>query len=114
MNYLLCLLNTCLLATGQLLFKAGSVGKELHSVIDIIRLFFTPMIFCALCLYAITTGLWIFILNRMPISQAYPVQALAFPLVLLASIYFFGEQVSITKWIGIAVIFCGVFIATRG
>ncbi|MDD3346474.1 EamA family transporter [Oscillibacter sp.] len=111
---LLCLLNTCLMATGQMLFKVGSGGKELHGVVDIIRLFFTPVVLVALCLYAATTGLWLYILSRMPISHAYPIQALAFPLVLLASMVFFHEQISVTKWIGIAVIVCGVFIATRG
>lgn len=111
---LLCFLNTCLMATGQMLFKSGSAGKEISSVLDIVRLFFTPVVFLALCLYAATTGLWLYILSRMPISQAYPVQALAFPLVLVASMFFFHEQISVTKWVGIAVIVCGVCISTRG
>lgn len=111
---LLCLLNTCLMATGQMLFKVGSTGKNIASILDIIKLFFTPIVFVALCLYAATTGLWLYILSRTPISHAYPIQALAFPLVLLVSMIFFHEQVSSVKWIGIAIIVCGVFIATRG
>lgn len=111
---LLCLLNTALMAVGQLLFKYGSNGKKIEGLMDIIRLFFSPVVFCALCLYAATTGLWLYILSRTPISYAYPIQALAFPLVLVASIIFFGEQVSITKWIGVFVIVLGVVIATRG
>lgn len=110
---LLCLLNTAMMATGQIMFKLGSQGKEIKGVLDIVRLFLNPIIFCALCLYAATTGLWIYILSQTPISHAYPIQALAFPLVLMASIFFFHEQVSVTKWVGIAVILCGVIIATR-
>ena len=111
---LLCLLNTALMATGQVLFKYGSNGKDISSISDIIRMFFSPVVFCALCLYAITTGLWLYILSRMPISFAYPIQALAFPLVLMASILIFKESISVTRWIGVAVIICGVVIATRG
>lgn len=111
---LLCFLNTCLMATGQMMFKAGSAGKSIGSILDIIQLFFTPIVFIALCLYAATTGLWLYILSRTPMSHAYPIQALAFPIVLLASMFFFHEQVTPIKWVGIAVIVCGVFIATRG
>lgn len=111
---LLCLLNTCLMATGQIMFKAGSAGKSIGNWLDIIRLFFTPIVFFALCLYAATTGLWLYILSRTPMSHAYPIQALAFPLVLFASMAFFHEQVSVIKWIGIGIIVCGVFVATRG
>lgn len=111
---LLCLLNTALMATGQMLFKYGSQGKNITGILDIIRLFFSPVVFCALCLYAATTGLWLYILSRVPISFAYPVQALAFPLVLTASMLVFKENISVTRWIGVAVIVCGVVIATRG
>ena len=111
---LLCLLNTALMATGQMLFKYGSSGKSITGIMDIIRLFFSPVVFCALCLYAATTGLWLYILSRVPISFAYPIQALAFPLVLLASMLIFKESISVTRWIGVRVIVCGVMIATRG
>ncbi|WNX84088.1 EamA family transporter [Agathobaculum sp. NTUH-O15-33] len=111
---LLCLLNTCLMATGQMLFKIGSAGKAVNSLFEIVKLFFTPIVFIALCLYAATTGLWLFILSRTPMSHAYPIQALAFPIVLFASMLFFHEHISGVKWLGIAVIVFGVFIATRG
>lgn len=110
---LLCLLNTCLMATGQILFKTGSSGKEINSLLSLIKLFFNPIIILALFLYAGTTGLWLYILNKASLSFAYPIQALAFPLVLAASIFFFNESVSLTRWIGVGIICVGVFIATR-
>ncbi|WP_125116834.1 EamA family transporter [Agathobaculum sp. Marseille-P7918] len=110
----LCLLNTFLMATGQMLFKFGSSGKEITSILDIIKLFFSPVVFIALCLYAATTGLWLYILSRTPMSHAYPIQALAFPIVLLASMVFFRETISPMKWIGVFIIVFGVFVATRG
>ena len=111
---LLCIINTILMATGQTLFKLGARGKSIEGILDIVHLFFTPVVFCALCLYAGTTALWLYILNHMSLSSAYPIQALAFPLVLIASMLIFKESVSITKWVGIVVIVLGVIIAARG
>lgn len=111
---LLCLLNTLLMAAGQTLFKIGSSGKTLSSVWDIIKLFFSPVVFLALCLYAATTGLWLYILSKVPISYAYPIQALAYPIVLIVALLLFKESVTPMKWLGVAIIVCGVAVATRG
>ena len=60
---LLCLLNTGLMVTGQILFKVGSQGKTLSSISDMVRLMFSPVVLVALCLYAGTTMLWLYILS---------------------------------------------------
>ena len=113
-SFLLCLLSTLLMAAGQTLFKLGSRGKEIHSLLDLIRLFFSPIILLALALYGCTTGLWLYILSKTPMSYAYPIQALAYPIVLLVSLLLFKEHISWTSWLGVAIIICGVAIATRG
>lgn len=110
---ILCFLNTILMATGQILFKFGSLGKNIGSIVDIIKLFFTPIVFIALCLYACTTGLWLYILSKVPISFAYPIQALAFPLVLVVSMFLFKEIIPMSRWLGVALICIGVFISVR-
>ncbi|MDG5852749.1 EamA family transporter [Clostridium beijerinckii] len=110
---LLCFGNTLLMVTGQILFKIGSTGKNIDNIFDIIKLFFTPIVFFALCLYACTTGLWLYILSKIPISFAYPIQALAFPIVLFASMFLFKEEIPISRWIGIIFICVGVFISTK-
>ena len=110
---LLCLLNTFLMATGQMLFKYGATGKEIDSFYSFIKLFFNPIIILALILYACTTSLWLYILNKTQISFAYPIQALAFPIVLFASMLIFNEQISFNRWIGVFIICIGVFISTR-
>ena len=111
---ILCLTNTGLMVTGQILFKLGSRGKSIDGLSDIIRLFFSPIIFCALCLYAATTGLWLYILSKTPLSYAYPIQALAFPVVLLLSALLFHEQITLQKMMGVLLIVIGVFVATKG
>lgn len=102
-----------MLALGQILFKYGSTGKEIGSIFDIIKLFFSPVIFVGLILYACTTGLWLYILSKIPLSFAYPIQALAFPIVLVISTFLFKENISVSKFIGVCFICFGVFVATR-
>lgn len=107
---LLCLLNTALMVAGQVLFKLGSHGKELGSLMDMIKLLFSPIVLVALCLYGATTMLWLYILSKTDISFAYPIQALAFPVVLILSSLIFHETVGINRWIGVLVIVAGVYI----
>ena len=88
---LLCLLNTGLMVTGQILFKVGSQGKTLSSISDMVRLMFSPVVLVALCLYAGTTMLWLYILSKVDISFAYPIQALAFPVVMYQRLCFMNK-----------------------
>ena len=108
---LLCLLNTGLMVTGQILFKVGSQGKTLSSISDMVRLMFSPVVLVALCLYAGTTMLYI--LSKVDISFAYPIQALAFPVVMIVSAFMFHEQIPAMRWIGVAIIFIGVLLVVQ-
>ena len=108
---LLCLLNTSLMVLGQILFKLGSRGQNLDSFKAIIKMMFSPVVLLALCVYGGTTVLWLYILSKVEISFAYPIQALAFPLVLIISAVLFHETIPINRWIGVLIIFLGVYIA---
>ena len=108
---ILCLINTLLMVTGQILFKIGSRGRQLSSIKDVISMMFSPVILLALCVYAGTTVLWLFILSKTELSFAYPIQALAFPIVLIVSALLFHESIPINRWTGVAIVFAGVYIA---
>ena len=110
---MLCLLNAALLAVGQMLFRLGAHGREISAFRDVLRLLFYPHILAAVTLYAGATLLWIYILTKAPLSYAYPIQALAFPLVVVLSAAVFHETVPIHRWVGIGVIMLGVFIASK-
>lgn len=112
-NFLLCFINTLLMTIGQTLFKLGSTGKSLNNIGDVIKLFFNPVVIVALCIYACTTGLWLYILSRIPISFAYPIQALAFPIILIISSILFKESITFSKWIGVIIICIGVYFITK-
>lgn len=107
----LCLINTLLMVCGQILFKLGSTGKTISKATDIISLLFSPIILLALAVYGLTTLLWLYILSRVKISYAYPIQALAFPIVLIVSALIFHEEIPINRWLGVAIIVIGVYVA---
>ena len=110
---ILCLINVVLLVGGQLLFRVGARGRDIAALPDMFRLMFSPFILAALFLYAGATLLWVYILTKAPLSYAYPIQALAFPLVVLLSAFLFNESVPVHRWVGIGVIMLGVLLASK-
>jgi drug/metabolite transporter (DMT)-like permease len=112
-NFTLCLLNVGLLVCGQLLFKLAVRGKEILSLRDMVMLLLSPYMIGAVTLYAGTTILWVYILTKVPLSYAHPVQALAFPLVATFSFFFFKEAIPVYRWIGIGIIVFGTLVVSR-
>jgi drug/metabolite transporter (DMT)-like permease len=112
-NILLCVINALLLVSGQILFRYGVKGRVLDSVPAVMGAVFTPFVLLGLMLYACSTILWLYILSKIPISFAYPIQALAFPLVLIIAALAFKETIPISRWVGVGVILVGVVIAAK-
>lgn len=57
--------------------------------------------------------LWMFIVKRYPLSVAYPMISLSYVFGLLAAILFFHEEVSATKWAGVALIIAGCCLVAK-
>lgn len=53
-------------------------------------------------------GLWGVIHRKYPISKAYPLTAVFFPLLALME-YFKGESIQLHQWVGVAFVTLGVF-----
>jgi drug/metabolite transporter (DMT)-like permease len=102
---------TLILASGQVLFKkvglaiAGLAPSD--AVLAVLR---DPVLYGALTLYGVATLLWIWILSRVPLSQAYPWVALGVVLVPLLGRYLFGERIAPMFWLGTVLIVAGLAI----
>lgn len=107
---LLTILNSLLMVTGQILWKAGIIGKNINNLPDIFFAIFSPFILCGLMVYACSTFLWLYVLNKADLSFVYPIQSLAFVFSLLASIFIFKENISFNRYIGTAIICLGVYL----
>lgn len=62
----------------------------------------------------IASLLWYWAVSRIPLSLAYPVSALAYPIIFVGSIIFIREPPSWQVLVGNLLILCGVVLAVRG
>lgn len=98
-----------LISVGQLLFKLGanSLGPRLedmnisHHVRSLIS---NKYLLFAICVYVLSTVLWIYTLSKIELSSAYIVTSLSFPIVLLLSSIFLGEHITLYKISGVMLI----------
>jgi len=108
-----------LLAAGQGMFKlAAEQGKasatEISALNYAINLFRSPIFLGACLLYALSTVLWVALLNRYPLSQAYPlVIAISILLTTAIGLVLFNEQLSIEKFLGLLFVSAGVVLLSR-
>ena len=63
-------------------------------------------------LYALSALVWLKVLSQWQVSKAYPLVGLGF-VVTAAVGYFIGEEVSLTRLVGVIFICIGVFIVGR-
>lgn len=111
----LILSNVLLLTLGQILWKRSFDREPLvFQGAMILRLIKDPLIWSGLMLFGIATLLWFFVLSKAPLSLAYPLQSICYPLGIAAGFFIFKEQVSFTQIGGIILILSGVFLVGQG
>lgn len=67
---------------------------------------------CGLC-FGASSILWMYIVKRYPLSVAYPMISLSYVFGMLAALFFFHESVSMTKWMGVALIMAGCCLIAK-
>lgn len=109
-NLALMAVFTVSLAAGQLLFKCVGLSIRGKSLLEIaVVLPRQPALYAALALYAMATALWIWILARLPLAQAYCCSiGVGLVLVPLLSAHFFAERVPPLFWVGACLIAAGL------
>lgn len=102
---------TFMLAGGQVLFKKlGLAVKGAPPAEALLTVLRDPVLYAALSLYGIATILWIWILSRVPLSQAYPWVAFGMVIVPLLGWYLFGESIGPMFWLGAALVVAGIML----
>lgn len=64
-------------------------------------------------LFGASSILWMHIVKRYPLSVAYPMISLSYVFGMIAAMVFFHEQVSLQKWIGVALIMFGCCLIAK-
>lgn len=109
---ILILIGIVLSSIGALLLKLGAIeivyNKRLGEIgIQIIS---NWKIIAGLLFYFIPALIWIFLLKKINLTFLQPFFSLVYVVTPIFSIFFLGETISITRWIGIFVIILGLSI----
>jgi len=104
-------------AVAQLTLKRGmqmygevslaSIWGQLGQILSI------PHVLIGFLLYGLSSILWIAVVSSVDISMAYPMVSSAYVVVFLGSWLLLGEDISLMRGVGLAVIVAGVIIISR-
>ena len=106
----------CLLLTGgQVCFKFAveKIEKFQWAWAYFSQIFTNWWLLASGVLMILATVLWGYILKNYEFSVAYPITAFAYVFGMLAAIFIFHETVSLTRWIGVALIVMGVMFVIK-
>lgn len=119
MIYTLLLCGIFLNAGAQLLIKAGMnhIGQFSFSFANILPITWQALtnfyiqggLFC----YVLSVVLWMMVLSRVEVSFAYPMLSIGYIVNAIAAFYLFGEDLSLTRILGISVIIFGVILIAK-
>ena len=110
-NFISLAVFTTLLALGQLMFKQIGLGMRGQTLIDgFAALLHQPLFYGAFAIYGLASFLWVWILSRVPLMQAYPWIAAGIVIVSLVGFFVFGERVGPLFWVGVVLILAGLML----
>lgn len=107
MTYALALFSIALGAVGQFLLKVGA-GKLTPGALW--RMALIPEILIGLVCFGLSFISWVFVLQRLPLSVAYPMVSLSYVIVTALAAIFLGESIGWQKLAGLALILVGVVV----
>jgi multidrug transporter EmrE-like cation transporter len=118
-TFMLILTGVLLNAAAQLLLKAGTNVVGTISLVpgQMLAMFTSvalqPYIVGGLACYVFSVGIWIVALSRVDVSIAYPMLSIGYVVNAVAAWYLFGESLTASRLLGIAIIILGVVIVSR-
>jgi multidrug transporter EmrE-like cation transporter len=110
-NLLSLVIFTIALAVRQVTFnRIGLAVRERALVDSVLYLLGARAFYITLSISALSTFLWIWILSRVPLSQAYPWVAIGMAIIPLLGWYVFGEHVGPLFSLGVSLILAGAIV----
>jgi len=119
MDYLYIALTLLFTVYGQLILKwqiskVGQLPESLQGkVLFLLSQFLNPWILSGFASAFLASLAWMAAMTKFELCEAYPFMSLAFVFVMIFSITFLGENLSLTKVIGTAMVVSGLVIITR-
>ncbi len=103
---------------GQILMKQGLTnlgGLKITEILSqrLLTVLSEWHVMAGVLLYAGSAILWLTILSKVDVSFAYPLIALGYIVTAILARFYFNENITIVRWLGILLIVGGVFMVTR-
>jgi drug/metabolite transporter (DMT)-like permease len=113
MNRYLILIFAAVSAQGgaSLFNKYAALFLNVHGPASTFR---NPFLYATVAMLGLQTIAWQTALRHFPLSLAYMLMSLSYPLILLLSFLFFGERITTGNIAGTFIIMTGVIILLRG
>ena len=112
-NLALLLFAVAAAACGQLLLKHGMSGAAERAKGGpslAVAAATSPFVWFGLSVFGISAIAWMTTLSRVPLSIAYPFNALGFLAVLTASALVLHERTTVWTWVGTAMVVSGIVV----
>lgn len=107
-------------AMGQICWKHGMTSVDKINEIDdllqletIFNIFTNKYIVLGLVLYGSAFVLWLGAMSTLDISFMYPMLSLAYVITAILAFVFIGENITMVRWAGIALVVAGCFLIAR-
>ena len=101
-------------ATGQVMLKHGmqvATARVTHSAGSLVlRAATSPWVLLGLVVFGISAVAWLAALSKVPLSVAYPFNALGYLVILISSILVLHERANLWTWLGSLLVVSGLLI----
>ena len=118
-TFFVALVSICLSVAAQFCLKAGMSSATVKTALSdplapktVLALATNPYLLAGFALYGLGAVVWLSVLARWDVSKAYPLVGLGFALTVVVGLML-GEQVSLLRAGGVALICAGVFLVAR-
>jgi drug/metabolite transporter (DMT)-like permease len=101
-------------ASGQLMLKHGMALAAVRVTESggslAIRAATSPWVIGGLAIFGVSAIAWLATLARVPLSVAYPFNALGYLVILISSVVVLDERVSVWTWVGSLLVITGLLV----
>jgi drug/metabolite transporter (DMT)-like permease len=108
------LVAVALAATGQLILKNGMNLAKTHAAETgrslVLGAVTSPWILGGLLIFGLSAIAWLVTLSRVPLSVAYPFNALGYVVILVASSVLLHERTNVWTWLGTVLVVGGLIV----
>jgi multidrug transporter EmrE-like cation transporter len=117
----LVLISVLLSSSAQILLKTGMSGPSVQAAMAhrsglrdmVMAIALNPSVLLGLTAFGLSAIVWLLVLARIDVSQAYPCVAFGIVLTVAAGIVFLREPIHPTRIMGLIVIVSGVILMAR-